>query len=117
MQLLILLFTPRIYFKGPFAYVHIKCVFGISGQFCFINYHVYCVRIGFEQSPKDTFLLLLFFSTKTCQTFGPAHDIMVRMHVKWALSRQNLSTGSPRKRDSNQSPQLQRLARKLKFNP
>ena len=30
-----------------------------------------------------------------------------------ALSRQNLFLGFPTKRDSNQSPQLQRLARKL----
>ena len=34
---------------------------------------------------------------------------------KWALSRQNLSSGLPTKPDSNQSPRLQRLARKLKF--
>ena len=30
-------------------------------------------------------------------------------------TRQNLSWGFPTKRDSNQSPQLERLARKLKF--
>ena len=34
---------------------------------------------------------------------------------KWATSQQNLSSGFPSKQDSNQSPQLQRLARKLKF--
>ena len=34
---------------------------------------------------------------------------------KWASSRQYLSSGFPTKRDSNQSPQLQRLARTLKF--
>ena len=33
----------------------------------------------------------------------------------WASSRQNLSLGSRTKRYSNQSPQLQGLARKLKF--
>ena len=33
----------------------------------------------------------------------------------WASSRENLSSGFPTKRVSNQSPQLQRLARKLKF--
>ena len=32
----------------------------------------------------------------------------------WASSQQNLSLGFPTKLDSNQSPQLQRLARKLK---
>ena len=34
----------------------------------------------------------------------------------WASSRENLSSGFPTKRDSNQSPQLQRLARKKKFH-
>ena len=33
----------------------------------------------------------------------------------WASSRQNLSSGFTTKGDSNQSPHLQRLARKLKF--
>ena len=32
-----------------------------------------------------------------------------------ASSRENLSSGFPKKRDSNQSPQLQRLVRTLKF--
>ena len=35
----------------------------------------------------------------------------------WASLRQNQSSGFPTKRDSNQSHQLQRLARKLKFRP
>ena len=34
----------------------------------------------------------------------------------WASSRENLSSGFPTKRVSNQSPQLLRLARKLKFH-
>ena len=34
----------------------------------------------------------------------------------WALSREDLSLGFPTKRVSNQSLQLQRLARKLKFH-
>ena len=33
----------------------------------------------------------------------------------WAAVRENLSSVFPTKRHSNQSPQLQRLARKLKF--
>ena len=33
----------------------------------------------------------------------------------WASLRENLSAGFPTKQDSNQSNQLQRLARKLKF--
>ena len=35
--------------------------------------------------------------------------------IIWALTQQNLSSGFLKKRDLNQSPQLQRLARKLKF--
>ena len=35
---------------------------------------------------------------------------------KWASSRENLSSGFPSKRDSNQSPQLQRQSRKLNFH-
>ena len=38
------------------------------------------------------------------------------VYYKWASSRENLSSGFPKKRVSNQSPQLQRLARKLKFH-
>ena len=34
----------------------------------------------------------------------------------WASSRQNLPSGVPTKRDSTQSPQLQRLAREMKFH-
>ena len=34
-------------------------------------------------------------------------------YIMWALTRQNLSSGFLKKGDSNQSPQLQRLARKL----
>ena len=33
----------------------------------------------------------------------------------WAVTRENLSLGFPTKRDSNQSDQLQRLARNLKI--
>ena len=33
----------------------------------------------------------------------------------WAAMQENLSSGFPTKQDSMQSPQLQRLARKLKF--
>ena len=42
--------------------------------------------------------------------------ITPRPDIKWASSRENLSSGCPTKRVSNQSPKLQRLARKLKFH-
>ena len=38
------------------------------------------------------------------------------IYHNWAWSRENLSSGFPTKRVSNQSPQLQRLARELKFH-
>ena len=36
--------------------------------------------------------------------------------IKWASSRENLSSGFPTKRVTDQSPQLQRLARKFKIH-
>ena len=39
----------------------------------------------------------------------------VKVENTWTSSRENLSLGFPSKWDSNQSHQLQRLARKLKF--
>ena len=39
-----------------------------------------------------------------------------RYDIIWASSGENLSSGCPKKLDSNQSPQLQRLARKLQFH-
>ena len=42
-------------------------------------------------------------------------DFYFYISIIWASSRENLSSGFPTKRDSNQSPQLQRRARKLKF--
>ena len=42
------------------------------------------------------------------------HNSMV--YITWASLRQNLSSGFPTKRVSNQSPQVQGLARKLKFH-
>ena len=41
---------------------------------------------------------------------------MICVFIIWASSRQNLSSGVPTKRDSNQSPKLHRLARELKFH-
>ena len=42
-------------------------------------------------------------------------SLMANEKVIWAVTRQNPSSGFPTKPDSNQSPQLQRLARKLRF--
>ena len=43
-------------------------------------------------------------------------DILVDHLSIWASPQEDLSSGFPTKRVSNQSPQLQRLARKLKFH-
>ena len=40
----------------------------------------------------------------------------IHMTIMWASTRQNLSSGFPKERDTNQSAQPQRLARKLKFH-
>ena len=42
-------------------------------------------------------------------------EVIIWVNTKWASTRQNWSSGFLKKRHSNQSPQLQRLARKLKF--
>ena len=41
-----------------------------------------------------------------------AHKMFSMTRVKWAVARENLSSGFPRKQYSNQPAQLQRLARK-----
>ena len=42
--------------------------------------------------------------------------IMCTRPIMWASSREDLSSGFPRKRVTNQSSQLQRLAGRLKFH-
>ena len=41
---------------------------------------------------------------------------LIYCSIIWALLQENLSLGCPTKPVSNQSPQLQRIARKLKFD-
>ena len=48
--------------------------------------------------------------------FCSNENILAHFRVIWASMRQNLSSRFPTKRVSKQSPQLQRLARKLKFH-
>ena len=42
--------------------------------------------------------------------------VYITVKCIWAVLRQNLSSGFLTKRVSNQSPQLQRLARRLKYH-
>ena len=44
-----------------------------------------------------------------------AGHAIIFANISWALTRQNLSSGCPTKRDSNQSPHLQRLPRRSKL--
>ena len=46
------------------------------------------------------------------------YEILIKLmfYLNWVSSLENLSSGFPTKRVSNQSPQLQRLARKVKFH-
>ena len=48
-------------------------------------------------------------------TTGAIQALQYTTSINWASSRQNLSSGFLKKQDSNQSSQLQRQARKLKF--
>ena len=55
------------------------------------------------------------FTNSDCKALQtPNFDISFN-DINWASSRENLSSGFATKRVSNQSLQLQRLARKLKF--
>ena len=51
---------------------------------------------------------------KVCKSFRQILSSACVVKTIWASSRENLSSGFPTKRVSNQSPQLQRLPRKLK---
>ena len=64
---------------------------------------------------KVRFWLLLPISSKMLTAVTLIFFLQYYLADKWASTRQNLSSGFNTKRDSNQSPQLQRLARKLKF--
>ena len=63
-----------------------------------------------ESWPNITFAL-----SKIFVSFNLIASVMPVSYWKWASSRQNLSSGFLSKRDSSQSPQLQRLARISKF--
>ena len=68
---------------------------------------------------NETYRYLWDFCTPTPLWIRPCFynwSKSFRSWIKWASSRENLSSGFPTKRDSNQFPQLQRLARKLKFS-
>ena len=49
-----------------------------------------------------------------CLHLAAGHAIIFA-NISWASTRQNLSSGFPTKRDSNQSPHLQRLPRRSKL--
>ena len=53
--------------------------------------------------------------TQTQCTTDICHQEEETQDHHWALTRENLSLGYPTKRDSNHSPQLHQIARKLKF--
>ena len=64
-----------------------------------------------NQLPAD---LNLHHFQKWVKNFEKSYNVHLLGQIL-ASSRQNLSSGFPTKRDSNQSPQLQRLARKVEF--
>ena len=62
------------------------------------------------------FVLMLYIQSTIFQSCWDSLPTVLRSKViNWASMQQNWSSGFPTNRDSNQSPQLQRLARKLKF--
>ena len=65
---------------------------------------------------KQTSVFLGVHLLDQCSEYGQKEKSFLDqiIYIKWALTRENLSSWT--KRVSNQSPQLQRLARKLKFH-
>ena len=81
---------------------------------CFLQHEKRCsgaiVRFSDNSSfafPSEDFFKI---SAKSANPDEMSHFVYI-----WASSRENLSSGCPTKRVSNQSAELQRLARKLKF--
>ena len=66
----------------------------------------------------DTFLLTIIVQTDIYprEAVGEAPLTGKVSEDIWASSQENLRSGSPTKQVSNQSPQLQTLARRLLFN-
>ena len=90
-----------------------------------LNIHKHC--ISYANSKRN---LVITYSNSIVELWPPSSVKMVVSlqyllilnekpylvtYTIWASTRENLSSGFPAKRDSNHSPQLQRLARKLKF--
>ena len=76
-----------------------------------------CYLTEDECSENDRFHILYFHKHLSSDTFIiKSHRYNPIGALKWALSRENLSSRCPTKRVSDQFPQLQRLARKLKFH-
>ena len=80
---------------------------------------MYCIR----NEPVNIVLFLIFSSScNICILVYVYHFVrflknrLPDLEQNWASLRQNLSSGFSPKRVSNQSPQLQRLSRKLKFH-
>ena len=72
-----------------------------------------------REHSDQTMCIIWVFSGRPCKNSGFIVTLLYRtgqLHYKWASPRENLSSGFPPKRVSNQSPQLQRLAKKLKFH-
>ena len=69
-----------------------------------------------EKKGKETIVVIHNVSENVCGFWaGTEYPSRQRTPIIWASTRQNLSSGFPTKGDSNQSPRLQRLARKLTF--
>ena len=69
--------------------------------------------------PNAGYLLIWIFTgrvrTSLCLVCHSIDFTIEQNIVKMLNARQNLSSGFPTKQDSNQSSQLQRIARKMKF--
>ena len=76
-------------------------------------YKVTCKSRSFPSRSYPILISLCMLMFTSQATIVPSF----RDDIIWASSRENLSSGCPTKRVSNQSPQLQRLAREIEISP
>ena len=92
------------------------CLLGIVANTCIHEYFNCCHYFYFLLSILSNFLNVAFVLPDSI-VFKLNHvQWLFIATIKWASSRQNLSSECPTKRVSSESPQLQGQARKLKFH-
>ena len=97
--------------------IHVKTIDHLNLKILVFPRHTACLKIGIskvQDFENFEFSQIQMYVETDAFTLSLLLESEVSSLI-WASTQQNLSSGFLKKRDSNQSPQLQRLARKLKF--